>query len=49
MSNKTFTADKIKTNEICGIDGGAVTICGIDNNNFPTISGGTISGNNLIS
>ena len=51
MSNKTFTADKIKTNQICGIDGGSVTICGIDNdefNNFPTISGGTISGNNLL-
>jgi len=48
MSNKTFTADKIKTNEICGIDGGSVTICGIDNNNFPTISGGIISGENLL-
>tara|TARA_Y100000310_G_scaffold345046_1_gene461372 strand:- start:780 stop:3350 length:2571 start_codon:yes stop_codon:yes gene_type:complete len=44
---KTFTVDKIKTDEICGLDGGSVTICGIDNTNFPVISGRYISGNNL--
>ncbi len=49
MSNKrTFTVDKIRTDEICGITGGDVTICGIDSVNLDNISAQTITGNNLI-
>jgi hypothetical protein len=49
MSNKkTFTADKIKTDEICGITGGPVTICGIDSVSAGNISGSFISGDNLV-
>jgi hypothetical protein len=45
---KTFTSEKIKTDEICGIDGGPVTICGIDSASLGNISGSYISGDNLI-
>ena len=45
---KTFTAEKIKTDEICGITGGTVSICGIDSASLGSISGSYISGENLI-
>ena len=41
---KTFTSDKIRTSEICGLDGGAVTICGL---NLTAISGNMITGESL--
>ena len=45
MSNpKTFTADKIRTSEVCGLDGGAVTVCGL---NLTSISGNMITGESL--
>tara|TARA_Y100001938_G_scaffold149328_1_gene235801 strand:+ start:1631 stop:2623 length:993 start_codon:yes stop_codon:yes gene_type:complete len=49
MSDKrTFTVDKIRTDEICGVTGGAVSICGIESVNLNNISSQSITGNNLV-
>lgn len=52
MSNhqRTFIVDKIRTSEICGVDGGSVTICGVatSNNSIETLSGRLITGENLV-
>jgi hypothetical protein len=48
-TQKTFVTDKIRTSEICGLDGGAVTICGVlaDSNSIESLSGHFITGDNL--
>jgi hypothetical protein len=45
---RTFTVDKLRTDEICGITGGDVTICGIDAASLANINAEYISGHNLI-
>lgn len=45
---KTFVVEKIKTDQICGLDGGPVSICGLEDvDSIINLSGSNISGQNL--